>query len=338
MGDRPVDADVVVVGGGPGGAAAAISAAMRGLRVVLYEREPGPRDRPGETLHPGVEPLLAQLGLGDRVAAATGVRHRGIWIEWGGPRRFEAFGEDAGNPWQGLQVWRAHFDALLLERARELGVTIRAGSAALAPLMRDGAVTGVRGADGEVPARIVVDATGAARWLGRMLGVGSPPHSPRFVAKYGYVEGDCPGRDDAPLLVGDAIGWTWSARVKPNLYQWTRVRFGESGAGALPPAELAGLAPVGPVRGADVTWRLAERTAGPGWFMVGDAAAALDPTSSHGVLKALMTGIMAGHLGAASLRGHAPPSEVVSAYHDWIAGWFATDAAQLRAFYRKLAV
>lgn len=338
MVDRSLDADVVVVGGGPGGAAAAIAAAMRGLRVVLCEREPGERDRPGETLHPGVEPLLAQLGVGDRLAPSIGVRHPGIWIEWGGPRRFEAFGEDAGNPWQGLQVWRADFDALLLDRARDLGVEVRAGCAASAPLLRDGKVSGVMAPDGEISAGLVIDATGASRWLGRALGIANPPRSPQLVARYGYVEGSCPARDDAPLLVGDASGWTWTARVRPRIYQWTRVRFGRTDAGGGPPDELAGLAPHGPVRGADVTWRVADRTAGPGWFMVGDAAAILDPTSSHGVLKGLMTGMMAAHLGAACLRGKAPPDESAAAYHDWISRWFATDARQLQTFYGKLAV
>lgn len=336
MDDRPHDADVVVVGAGPGGAAAAIAAAMRGLRVVLCEREAGTRDRPGETLHPGVEALLSQLGVGDRLAAVTGVRHAGVWIEWAGPRRLEAFGADAGNPWQGFQVWRADFDAMLLDRARELGVTVRAGCAALAPRMLDGAVSGVVSAEGEIAAPIVVDATGATRWLGRALRVASPPRSPPLVARYGYVQGECAARDDAPLLIGNASGWTWSARVRPGVYQWTRVRFGETGVGGGPPDELAGLAPLGPVRGADVTWRLADRTAGAGWFMTGDAAATLDPTSSHGVLKGLMTGIMAGHLAAAGLSGKAPLAEIASAYHDWIAGWFATDSRQLQAFYRKL--
>ena len=77
MDRRPVDADVVVVGGGPAGSAAAIACATRGLSVVMCEREPPGRDRPGETLHPGIEPLLQQLGIADRLAYAVSARHPG---------------------------------------------------------------------------------------------------------------------------------------------------------------------------------------------------------------------------------------------------------------------
>ncbi|HKP74395.1 MAG TPA: hypothetical protein VJT67_02580, partial [Longimicrobiaceae bacterium] len=120
-------------------------------------------------------------------------------------------------------------------------------------------------------------------------------------------------------------------------YQWTRVSFGGPPAPAdWLPDEFTGLARCGPAHGADVTWRIAERVAGAGWFMVGDAAAILDPTSSHGVLKALMSGIMAGHLITAIVQGRAPAGEAAAVYHGWLAGWFATDAARLGEFYRQL--
>jgi 2-polyprenyl-6-methoxyphenol hydroxylase-like FAD-dependent oxidoreductase len=78
MGAGHIDADVAVVGGGPGGAATAIACATRGKRVVLIERDLFARERPGETLHPGVEPLLKQLGMADRLRSVVGARHDGI--------------------------------------------------------------------------------------------------------------------------------------------------------------------------------------------------------------------------------------------------------------------
>jgi flavin-dependent dehydrogenase len=336
MGRRHIDADVVVVGGGPAGAAAAIACALRGCRVILLERHRPGRVRPGETLHPGIEPLLVQLGVADRLPRVIGARHRGIWIEWGGPRRFEAFGGDASGPWSGLQVWRADFDTLLLARAGELGVDLRQPCAVTGALVEDGIACGVMTASGPLRAGMVVDASGRSRWLGRALGVASRACSPRLIARYGYVEGSCPVRDDAPALVGDSSGWTWTAMVRPATYQWTRLSFAAPPDAGWLPEEFRGLTPKGRAQGADVTWRMAATAAGRGWFMVGDAAATLDPTSSHGVLKAILAGMTAGHLIAAVLDGAAPPQAAATAYRDWLAGWFATDAARLRRFYLDL--
>lgn len=331
-----LDADVVVVGGGPAGSAAAIACASRGLRVLLLERDAFARDRPGETLHPGVEPLLAQLGVAGKLERVTGARHEGIWIEWGGPRRFEPYGADPDGPWSGFQVSRSAFDDLLLGRARALGAEIRQPCTVVAPLVGEENVQGVLTSDGPVVARVVVDATGRSRWLGRALGVESPARSPRLIARYGYVEGACPARDAAPALVGDREGWTWTARVGHRKYQWTRLDFGRRPDADWLPDEFRGLTPLVRSRGADVTWRMADQVARPGWFMVGDAAALLDPTSSHGVLKALMTGMMAGHLIAGVLHGKAPAAEAAQAYHAWIAGWYEADIRKLREFYGLL--
>ena len=129
------------------------------------------------------------------------------------------------------------------------------------------------------------------------------------------------------------------AKVWPGTYQWTRLSL----AAGRPdkdwlPNEFKALKARGPARGADVTWRLLAETAGRGWFAVGDAAALLDPTSSHGVLKALMSGVMAGHLAEASWRGKAPEEEAAAAYSKWMTRWFTVDAAKLSRFYGELGV
>ena len=146
--------------------------------------------------------------------------------------------------------------------------------------------------------------------------------------------------DSAPALIADPNGggWTWTARVRPGVYQWTRLRFAPGASErAIPPKELYGLRPFGPAaRGADVTWRRARPAAGPGWFLVGDAAFMLDPSSSHGVLKALMSGRMAAHCIAAVARGLAPEGETVLHYNDWISRWFEADVARLTEHYAPL--
>lgn len=62
------------------------------------------------------------------------------------------------------------------------------------------------------------------------------------------------------------------------------------------PVNLRRLTRVEPSRVADLTWRMAAHTAHPAWFIVGDAACLLHPLASKGVLRAMMSGIAAGHL------------------------------------------
>lgn len=333
MAARYDDPDVLIAGGGPAGSAAAIACAERGLSVVLVERDELVRERPGETLHPGIEPLLRQLGIAERLPEVVGARHEGVWIDWAGDLRFERFGEDAEGPWRGFQVNRVGFHRLLLARARELGVDVRQPCPVLDLDYAEGQPSRVSTGAGPVTCRIVVDATGGARWLSRKLGLHSRTYSPPLVTRFGYAQGSCPERDEAPLLQGDEAGWTWTARVRPGLYQWVRVNLAAGQIDATVPHAFRYLAPLGPPRGADVTWRMSEAGAGPGWFIVGDAAAMLDPTSSHGVLRALMCGMMAGHLATAIVKQGVPEKAAADAFKHWLREWFLRDVAKLKSFY-----
>ena len=80
------------------------------------------------------------------------------------------------------------------------------------------------------------------------------------------------------------------------------------------PLNLRRLTPVGPSKGADVTWRMAALTAHPVWFIVEDAACRLDPLSSKGVLRAMMSGIAASHLIARVLDGRIAADAAANVY------------------------
>ena len=378
--------DLVVVGAGPGGSATAILAAMSGLRVAVVERSAFPRDHCGETLHPGVEPLLAQLGVADAILAAGFLRHEGQWVQWGGPARFESFGGSHGNTghgntghgntghgntghgntghgetWRGFQAWRATFDHILLERARGLGVDVLQPCRALEPLVTASGVGGVATAEGVLTAAFVIDASGAGHWLARRLKLSIEARSPRLIARCGYAEGECPLRDQAPAIVAGDGGWTWTARVQPRLYGWVRLAVGpalgspgsalqearRTGSVDLPdalspdalspdalPEELRGLHPRGRPRSADVTWRAVAPMAGPGYFLVGDAAAVLDPCSSHGVLKAMMSGMLAARLAAQVTSGQVGRDRAAQIYSHWLGRWFEHDVQKLHGLYK----
>ncbi|MDF0681976.1 MAG: FAD-dependent oxidoreductase [Candidatus Nitrosocosmicus sp.] len=136
--------DVIVVGGGPAGSSAAIMCAQSGLSVCIIEREQFPRYHPGETVHPGIEPLLIQLGIFDKVLSAGFLRHKGIWTTWNTGSQnhhrqpqFQSFGENNGEAWKGFQLWRSKFDTILLNRAKELGAELIQPCQVFRPILSD---------------------------------------------------------------------------------------------------------------------------------------------------------------------------------------------------------
>lgn len=331
--------DVVVIGAGPAGCASAISCARRGLRVALLERQAFPRFRPGESLHPGIEPLLRQLGIADLLRASSTLRFEGQWVHWNGPACFNAFGADTNGPWRGFQISRVQLDSALLQQAASAGVEVHQPCRAQQVLTQGRRVIGVETDSGCLCAAYLIDASGATGWLGRKLHLRVQIDSPALVARYGYLQGRCEPYASHPHLLATPDGWTWIAQVKAQLLHWTHLTLEtEAAPGANPslrilPANLQALAQAGPIRGADVSWRISEVVAGDGYFLVGDAASRLDPASSHGVLKALMSGMQAAQ---AIHDGWSRPllrPLAQAQYQRWLRCWYEHDLTQLRSFY-----
>ncbi len=312
--------DAVIIGGGAGGSAAAITIAAAGLASIIIEASPSPRQRPGEALHPGVESLFSQLGVIDDIGPSLAVRHSGIYTMTPEGAVFRGFGQDKSGAWRGYQIGRAELDAILLKRALAAGCTILRPARA-SGLERSDEGWRVATPEGPVFARFLVDASGSGHWLARRLGFPITRLSPQLIAQYGYYpagEQPSPGR---PLFTSHPGGWTWEALVKPGVLQWV----------GLPLEKNVDLpAPAGiELKGADVTWRAVQSCADENYFLVGDAAAVLDPACSHGVLRALMSGMYAGTLIAAMIGNKVPVEAAASIYRSWFLGWVCRDALEL---------
>jgi flavin-dependent dehydrogenase len=320
-------ADVLVVGAGPAGTAAAISAAAAGLTVTIVDRVGQPHRRPGETLHPGIATIFAKLGVEAKMAAVSPIRHSAQAVRTPRGRVVTAFGHDEHGPWRGYQIQREDLDAILLDRASDLGARFCRRQAG-PPVVLNGRVIGVE----DINAGVVIDASGRRGWLRRALALPTITASPPLTTWYGYCRGTVAG---APELSVDHAGWTWTAQVAPRKVHWARMAFPGSAEKRCPPTALRTLPCLRRGR-ADVTWRWLPACAGPGWFAVGDAAIVHDPSAGHGVLRAVMTGIASGRAACAILDGATDASAPAAAYRADIAAWFNHDSRRLRTEFAQL--
>lgn len=286
-----------VLGGGPAGAALAARLASLGRRVVVVERCAMPREHIGESLSPGVWPVLAGLGVREPVDAAAFPRTTVSRIRWSGPERVRR----AGDADAGVTVDRATFDALLLAHAEAAGAAVVTQAAAGRPARAgDGWEVPVRG-KGVVRARFVADATGRAR----VLGGPRARTAPSTLALHALWHG---GPTETRIEALEE-GWLWGAPLPGDRFRamalvdtgLLRARgAGRAGIGPLLRALLDGSAlfrdlgpPVGPVRACDATCFASEGPIDEHAVRVGEAAFTLDPLSSSGVQVALQTGLAA---------------------------------------------
>jgi flavin-dependent dehydrogenase len=321
------DFDVVIIGAGPAGIATAIKCCDAGLSVLIVESQAFPRHRPGESFHPGVEPLFHCLGVLNEINNLKPIRYSGYWVSRGGVREHVFFGSDNSGHWKGFQIWRADLDKILLDRATRAGCDVWQPCRANRPMVKDGRVVGVATENGHATSPFLIDASGGCHWLARHLDLQISHASPRLTAAYGYASSLIQkGEMLDPILNLDNGMWRWEARIDENTIHWCE----------LSPARLNckdSFLNRYPARRVDTTWRSVDASAGAGYFIVGDAAALMDPASSHGVLRALMSGIMVGHLVTSIFHGRSSEYSALFAYRHWLTAWFNADSAALLRIY-----
>ncbi len=182
-------------------------------------------------------------------------------------------------------------------------------------------VTGVIVNGNHFRAPWTVDATGRSAWLAQKLELPVKVCSPPLGVRFGWRNEESAGLDGQPSFTFRGDGWAWQAPLGDNRSAWVELRIGESG--GLPPA------------GVDLTWQLRPECAGPGFFLLGDAAATLDPSSSHGVLRALMSGILCSHLIAGCQQSGVGEAEATAAYQTWLSEQFVHDEKHLLRRYNN---
>lgn len=327
--------NVLILGAGPAGTSCAIQLLKTGHNVIILDRAKFPRSAPGETLHPGIEPLLKQLGVWDMVSKFGFKRHSGIINVEKGVSNYEAYNE--AESWMGFQLFRKDFDWILLKKAIELGAEFYDCVRLKNVNVRSDVISSVVSVDKKFEADYFIDATGHRAWLANNYNIPFDYYSPKRIAFYGYVKNSKFTSSD-PQLVWDKYGWTWISEVKTNLLAWVRLDL-------VPnkkldpywvPKVLQDGESLGIRKAVDVTWRKAKTFSKNNCFLAGDAAFVLDPGSSHGVLKAIMSGMMIAHL--IKKTKHTNSTLINDYYNNWILQQFNNDYLKLKELYTKYQV
>ncbi len=318
--------DAIVIGGGPGGSTAAAYLARLGHRVLLLERSAFPRHRIGESLLPSMMPVLEDFGLIPACREAGFVEKTGATFIWGKTRepwsiRFE---DTEFLPASfAFHVERSVFDRILLDNARDAGAEVHNDTTVLGAIKEGDRIVGVtyrHNETGEVHSargRFVVDASGSASVIGRDVSERRYDDKMRQLALYSYFDNV---RRPQDFRAGHIIiescpkGWFWFIPIDSDSLgevslglvtgQEFREEISEKGTRAFFDEALAEAPYIRELIGPDAErsermygvrdWAYTcDRTAGPGYYLVGDAAAFLDPLLSTGVSLAMLAGYSA---------------------------------------------
>ena len=325
-------ADVVVVGAGPAGAATAILLAEAGHEVLLLDRARFPRDKVcGEYLSPEGSRILDRLGVLKAVEAAGARPLRGMRIT--APDGTEIVGDyPRSGPWRGyrdhaLAVPRRRFDAVLVERARALPVTVREGFRVTDVLTDGGRVTGVEGVEPDggraperIPARLVVGADGRAGVVARRLGLVRPHPWLRRLALMTYVEGVAHDPERGEIFLAPPAYSIVNPVAPPDEDRVNLSLVVPAAEGVRHKHDLAGyfdravaafpflrdrLRDARRVESVRAMGPLAYRVAPPqhaGVILVGDALGFLDPFTGEGIFAALRSAELGAEVADAALR------------------------------------
>ncbi len=221
--------DCVVIGGGPGGCVAATLVADAGYRVALVEKQRFPRYQIGESMIPYNYFPLERAGMIKQLEASDFPEKHSVQFVGRSGRQSQPFYFDrhidhpCARTWQ---VTRDKFDKMLLDNARDHGVTVFENTRAAALIEEAEVTCGVRcvGPDNQeqdLRATFTIDASGGkglamSQFKWQIMDPNLVKH-----AIWTYVRGAKrdPGRDEGATTITylEDKNWFWYIPLRDDL-------------------------------------------------------------------------------------------------------------------------
>ena len=325
--------DAIVIGAGPAGCVAALILARAGMRVAIIEKSRFPRFQIGESFLPASYDFLESLGLTEALKKIEQVPKYGAEFGIAGDEMgtfFEfatAFGD--ANP-RTLNIRRAVFDKFLLDEAVNAGAQVIWDQVRSVLKLEDGHVS-LQLAERKSPieASCVFDASGQATVIGRHLKWRKRLDEAHlqniaYFSHFHSVKRYEADREGFPTVAMAKEGWFWVIPIDDistsvglvlnadaakqvdlpadQMLQWGIERTPlvyERMKDAVPSDDAQHYTR------ADYSYRCAPY-AGPGFYMIGDAAAFLDPVFSSGVHLGMVWAQSAAQSFLKSQNGESP--------------------------------
>lgn len=355
---RVEQTEVVITGAGPSGAIAAGLLRKSGHQVLVLERETFPRFSIGESLLPQTMTYIEEAGMLKDVVEAGFQFKNGASFSCRDQHTEFDFRDKFTDGWgTTYQVQRARFDQVLANAAQRMGAEVRYRHEVTAVDVSGPPVLTVRSDTGEtyqVKAKLVLDASGFARLLPRLLQLERPSSFPVRQAYFTHVEDRIPlkGKFDRNKIrvavhPEHVDVWYWlipfsdgrcSLGVVAEAAFLDRYQGDET-------TKLKTLVNEDPnLREllANAVWDTPARTlrgyasnvkqlCGPGYALLGNAGEFLDPVFSSGVTIAMTSSSLAAKCAHRELKGErvdweaeyaAPLRRGVDAFRAFVESWY----------------
>jgi len=342
MTDKTNSYDCLVVGGGPGGCVAATILADAGFRVALVDKAKFPRFHVGESMIPYNYFPLERAGMIEKMQASDFPKKYSVQFVGRSGKQSQPFyfSQHLDHPCaQTWQVTRDVFDTMMLDNAREHGVTVFEQMSARELLEENGKTVGVTCVDADdtphtFRARMTLDASGNKGFAMSKLGWRIIDKKLVKHAIWGYFRGAQrdPGLDEGATTITYLEGknWLWYIPLRDDIVSVGVVGdrdylFDETNdlatvfdreiqkndwvKGRMAPATLEGELYVCVHR----SYR-SKYCAKDGLVLVGDALTFLDPVFSTGMYLSLVSGELAADAAVEALRAGDVSGQRFQAY------------------------